>query len=372
MKYLVRDNQTGESFVYEGNAPPTESDILQQKQQGVSQQPIQPRDTSGGLGNIPFLGPMIRNITNYAQDVGQGLAGNPVISLAEKNANQANDLIKQAMAEKNPKRRIQLLTQAGQVAQTGSDIANQYTAGFSPDIKNPYVGRGFGTAANIAGLADIVGGIVGSPAAFGLPSSPNIIKRGTGFVKNLNPYQSLPAKMEKLVAKASESGDVVKTDDFIDAFKSDVKELYDTNAQQLPNGTWKWADPDIAEYVDRAEDYIRSLSSGTIEGEDYLDARKLLDLRRYFGRQSLLGETPKAYVADAARYTTTNVAKNITPGLARTDLLYSSLRKISGPNELSALKRMGITAIGLPIALRLLSNPLGNSGGSSAETTSAP
>jgi hypothetical protein len=385
MKYKVDDNATGKSYIFEGNTPPTETDIDQYLgKQTVAPVTQQPTDSSGGLGNIPIVGPMIRNLTNYAQDVGTGLGSKGSVTAAESAADQANKLLKRAATEKDPTKKLDLYKMAGDVGQTGSNISQQVLSSYSPDINQNYIQRGFTTGANIASIADLVNLITGSPEAFGLPSSPNIVQRGSSLiqsVKGLDPYKSLPARMENLVAKASESGDIIKTDDFIDAFKNNVKELYDPNAKQLADGTWRWADPNIEDYVNGVESYIKSGVSGDIEGVKYLDAQKLFNLRKYFANQlpqsifqkAMMGRTPQTNVFDAARWISSQAVKGITPGLASTDTLYSLLRSVLGPNELSALERIGIGGVGIPAIYKLLFGLGGNTGSSfSAGTTSMP
>ena len=349
-------------------------------------------------------------LTNYAQDLGTGLTAGGSLTQLEESQKQTDALLRQATAETDPAKKKLLYDQVQNMAAGQGGAASSIQDQFSPEINQNYLLRGLGVGSQIAGDAALASTIFGSPEVgmfkgnvtgvkplindpdipgfltkIGPSGEKGVIAGAADLIKGIvNPYKFLGSRMNSLTEKASANGQVVPMEDFVNSMKQDVAENIDKNAKQLADGTWHWADSEVKNYVKDMEAWIRQGASGTFDdGTQYLDANKLVDIRQYFSGKipsgffaNLKSKTPDAQIAawNAARGTATNLAKQVTPGLASNDTMFTLLQKILGPNMGAALKRIGLAGVGLPAGYELLKSIFGLGGGGSfsAGTTSTP
>ena len=114
-----------------------------------------------GYGIQDFVKGQVKNLKNFATDVGVGAAAPGITQDINQQTDQGYQLLAQAKNEQDPKRKKALEDQARAIFAGGSQQAEQLAGQFSEDVnRNPYT-RGLTVGADIAGFAGLANLIPG-------------------------------------------------------------------------------------------------------------------------------------------------------------------------------------------------------------------
>ncbi len=151
---------------------------------------------------------------NIARDNGTGIRSRMESGDLQKNDQMAAQLEHQAQNTTDPQQRVSLLRSANDIRRGVSTETNDIRQSFSPDVKDNIAGRSLLGAAQIAGAAEIPGGVASVTKTAG--NIINILKNPLGFAA---------AKREAAITAADSAGASFKGDHLLDALTKASKNI---------------------------------------------------------------------------------------------------------------------------------------------------